>query len=55
MGRIPVGYDPGIIDPWKGGPTSDAFAAWRLTPRRLRLMAGAVMTKGEGEVLSWRA
>ncbi len=50
----PVGYDPAIIPPWSGGPTSPAFAAWRLRPRRLRVMPGRVMTHGAGEVLSWR-
>ena len=54
-GPAPVGYDPAIIEPWKDGPTSAAFAALRLTPRRLRVMPGTVMTKGEGEVFRWRA
>jgi hypothetical protein len=54
-GPAPVGYDPAIIEPWKDGPTSAAFAALRLTPRRLRVMAGTVMTKGEGDVLTWHA
>src|SRR5882762_9302820 len=44
-----------VWDKWKDGPTSAAFAALRLTPRRLRVMAGTVMTKGEGDVLSWHA
>jgi hypothetical protein len=54
-GPAPVGYDPNIIPEWRGGPTSDTFAALRLSPYRLRVMAGTVMTKGEGEVLLWRA
>ena len=54
-GPEPVGYDPSIVPEWRGGPTSDAFAALRLSPYRLRVMAGTVMTKGEGEVLSWHA
>jgi hypothetical protein len=54
-GPEPVGYDPAIIPPWKDGPTSDAFAALRLEPRRLRVMPGAAMLKGEGQVLSWHA
>ena len=29
-GPEPVGYDPAIIPPWSGGPTSEAFAALRL-------------------------
>ncbi|MGV0836623.1 pyridoxamine 5'-phosphate oxidase family protein [Mycolicibacterium thermoresistibile] len=49
----PVGYDPAIIEQWRGGPTSEAFAAWRLNPLRLRLMPGTVMTQGRGEVLTW--
>jgi hypothetical protein len=51
----PVGYDPAMIPQWAGGPTSDAFAALRLTPWRLRLMPGTELINGEGEVLSWRA
>jgi hypothetical protein len=51
----PVGYDPAMIPQWAGGPTSDAFAALRLTPWRLRLMPGTELINGEGEVLRWRA
>ena len=54
-GPDPVGYDPNIIPEWRDGPTSDAFAAIRLSPYRLRVMAGTVITKGEGEVLLWHA
>lgn len=54
-GPEPVGYDPAIIPPWRDGPTSDAFAALRLTPERLRVMPGSVMFEGRGEVLSWSA
>ena len=53
-GPAPVGYDPVIIEPWRGGPTSPAFAGWKLTPRRLRVMPGTVMTQGVGELLTWR-
>lgn len=52
-GPEPVGYDPAIIPMWKDGPTSDAFAVLRLTPYRLRVMPGSVMTTGEGTVLTW--
>lgn len=52
-GPEPVGYDPAIIPQWRGGPTSDAFAGLRLTPWRLRVMPGTVMTRGEGDVLTW--
>lgn len=51
----PVGYDPAIIEPWRDGPTSPGFAGWKLTPTRLRLMPGTVMTQGSGELLTWRA
>ena len=51
----PVGYDPFIIPMWSDGPTSDQFAVLRLTPRRLRVMAGTVMTAGDGQPLVWTA
>ena len=51
----PVGYDPFIIPMWSDGPTSDQFAVLRLTPRRLRVMAGTVMTAGVGQPLVWTA
>jgi hypothetical protein len=54
-GPEPVGYDPTIIPLWKDGPTSDAFAALRLTPYRLRVMPGTAMTQGEGAVLLWHS
>ena len=49
----PVGYDPFIIPMWSDGPTSDQFAVLRLTPRRLRVMAGTVMTAGVGHPMVW--
>jgi hypothetical protein len=52
-GPEPVGYDPYIIPMWKDGPTSDEFAVLRLSPYRLRVMAGTVMMNGEGAVLRW--
>ncbi|MDT5010680.1 MAG: hypothetical protein QOH57_2297 [Mycobacterium sp.] len=54
-GPEPVGYDPAIIPQWREGPTSDGFAALRLTPQRLRVMPGTVLLKGEGDTLSWHA
>lgn len=52
-GPAPVGYDPSIIPVWTS-PESDAFAALRLDPWRLRAMPGAVMLQGKGETLTWR-
>ncbi|TPG25650.1 pyridoxamine 5'-phosphate oxidase family protein [Mycolicibacterium hodleri] len=54
-GPEPVGYDPHIIPMWSDGATSEHFAVLRLTPYRLRVMPGAVMTAGEGEPLTWKA
>jgi hypothetical protein len=51
----PVGYDPAIIPAWAGGPTAPGFAGLRLTPWRLRVMPGTVMTARQGEVLTWSA
>ena len=49
----PVGYDPAIIPVWKK-PTDASFAALRLEPYRLRVMAGEVMMKGVGQALRWQ-
>ena len=54
-GPAPVGYDPAIIPAWSNGPTSPNFAVLQLRPWRLRVMPGTVMTRGQGELLSWRA
>ena len=54
-GPAPVGYDPHVIDVWSDGPTSEQFAVLRLTPYRLRVTAGTVMTRGEGVALTWTA
>jgi hypothetical protein len=48
----PVGYDPTISPGWDA-PTSPAFAVLRLTPYRLRVMPGTVLTAGQGETLNW--
>src|SRR3546814_7856909 len=53
-GPEPVGYDPSIIAGWTD-PTAEAFGILRLEPHRLRLMPGALMLKGEGELLTWRS
>ncbi|HEY9556695.1 MAG TPA: pyridoxamine 5'-phosphate oxidase family protein [Acidimicrobiales bacterium] len=53
-GPEPVGYDPSIIAGWTD-PTAEAFGILRLEPHRLRLMPGALMLKGEGELLTWSA
>ena len=50
----PVGYDPAMIPPWSGGPTSDAFAALRLDPVRLRVYPGTLLLGTGGELLTWR-
>ena len=50
----PVGYDPAIVPPWKGGPTSAAFAVLQLEPWRLRVMPGTMMLGGGGALLHWR-
>jgi hypothetical protein len=53
-GPEPVGYDPRIIPFWTD-PDVEQFGVLRLTPARLRVMPGTVMTSGQGEVLTWRA
>jgi len=51
----PVGYDPAIIQPWSGGPTSPAFVALRLEPWRLRVQPGALMAgDSTAKILHWR-
>jgi hypothetical protein len=54
-GPAPAGYDPGMVPAWKGGPTSEAFAALRLEPWRLRVFPGTVLLGQGGQVLSWQA
>ena len=49
----PVGYDPAIVPGWSGGPTSDAFAALRIEPYRLRVFPGTALLGQGGEVLHW--
>ncbi|MET0325569.1 MAG: pyridoxamine 5'-phosphate oxidase family protein, partial [Ilumatobacteraceae bacterium] len=34
-------------------PQSPQFGVVRLTPHRLRVMPGTVMTQGRGQVLTW--
>ena len=53
-GPEPVGYDPSIIPFWPE-PEAPDFGVLRLEPTWVRVMPGTVMTKGEGEVLTWRA
>jgi general stress protein 26 len=51
----PVGYDPAIIPPWSGGPTSPAFVALRLEPWWLRVQPGALMAgDSTAKILHWR-
>ena len=42
----PVGYDPAIIPPWAGGPTSPEFGAMRLEPFRLFVQPQMDFTRG---------
>lgn len=53
-GPKPVGYDPAIVPSWKS-PTSEAFAALRLEPWRLRVFPGTVLLGQGGQVLTWQA
>ena len=53
-GPAPVGYDPSIIPQWTSSD-AEAFGILCLTPHRLRVMDGTVMTGGTGRLLSWRA
>jgi hypothetical protein len=51
----PVGYDPSIIPVWTS-PTAESFVAMKLTPWRLRVMPGEVMTQARTDLLlTWRA
>lgn len=50
----PVGYDPSVIPGWDR-PESSEFGIIRLSPHRLRVMPGTVMTAGQGELLTWTA
>jgi hypothetical protein len=51
----PVGYDPAMIPGWTS-PTAASFVAMRLTPWRLRVMPGEVMTQARADLLlTWRA
>lgn len=51
-GPEPVGYDPAIIPGWDG-PESEAFAALRLDPWKLRVFPGTVLMGQGGDVLTW--
>jgi len=35
-------------------PDAETFGILRLTPRRLRLMDGTVMSEGSGRLLNWK-
>jgi hypothetical protein len=51
----PVGYDPAIIPAWTS-PRSPAFAALRLDPWRITVRPGAVMLRGQRELIrEWRS
>jgi hypothetical protein len=53
-GPEPVGYDPSLIPQWTSAEAPE-FGILRLRPRRLRVMPGSLMTKGEGALLTWKA
>ena len=51
----PVGYDPSMIPVWTS-PTAESFVAMKLTPWRLRVMPGEVMTQARADLLlTWTA
>lgn len=52
-GPAPVGYDPAMIPGWDNA-LSPTFAALKLTPWRLRVMPGEVLTQGKGEAQVWQ-
>lgn len=53
-GPEPVGYDPSIIPFWPD-PSVPEFGVLRLDPYWLRVMPGAVMLQGRGDLLqTWR-
>jgi hypothetical protein len=47
----PVGYDPAIIPPWSGGPTSAEFGAMKLDPTRLFVQPQMDFTRA----ITWQA
>jgi hypothetical protein len=49
----PVGYNPTIVPIWTS-PTSEAFAALRLEPWRLRVFPGTAFFGKGGQLLKWR-
>jgi hypothetical protein len=49
----PVGYNPAIVPGWDS-PTSEAFAALRLDPSRLRVFPGSVLLGQGGAALTWQ-
>jgi len=49
----PVGYHPSIVPGWDS-PMSEAFAALRLDPWRLRVFPGTVLLGQGGSVLTWQ-
>ena len=48
----PVGYDPSIIPGWTS-PEAAGFGVLRLTPTRLRVFPGTLLSGGEGDLLTW--
>lgn len=53
-GPEPVGYDPSMVPVWPN-PENEHFGILRLTPTRLRVMDGSLMTGGgDGQLLVWK-
>jgi general stress protein 26 len=48
----PVGYDPSTVPGWTS-PEAESFGVIRPTPKRMSLMEGSVMMRGEGALMSW--
>jgi general stress protein 26 len=49
----PAGFDPAIHPEWDS-PLSPTFGVLALHPRWLRVMPGSLMTRGDGDVWTWR-
>ena len=52
-GPQPIGCEPAVV-PARKSPNSEAFAAIKLEPCRLRALPGTVLLGKGGQVLTWR-